>query len=140
MTRRRVLLAVLALVVVAEVFVRDGYERVVAVHLDVLVGMAHKIDAIAQSGRRPSPNDLTELMYPLSRARQFSAQYESESGRESYRAFLDVVDAYDELVGAVDAARGTEAGWEATRARVRGQVRVVDARVARARSVLAERS
>jgi len=140
MTWRRIVLALLAVVVLTEVLVRDRYERVIDVHLDVLAAMADKIDSAAELGRRPSPNDLTELLYPLTRARHFTAQYESESGRESYRAFLDVVGAYDRLVTAVDAARGTDASWEGTRAAVREEVRGVAARVSAARDALAEES
>lgn len=140
MTWRRIILALLAVVVLAEVFVPDRYERVIDVHLDVLDGMAQKIDGVAAMGRRPSPNDLTELIYPLTRARHFTSQYEGESGRESYREFLAVVGAYDQLVAAVDAARGTDASWEKMRASVRDQVRIVAARVAATRSALAERS
>jgi len=140
MTWRRIIVAFLAVVVLAEVFVPDRYERVIEVHLDVLDGMAQKIDGIAAMGRRPSPNDLTELIYPLTRARQFTSKYESEGGRESYREFLEVVGAYEQLVAAVDAARGTDASWQATRQIVRDQVRVVAARVVATRAALAERS
>lgn len=130
----------LLLIVLVEVFVRDGYEKVAGVHVDVLSGLAQKMGGIADSGRRPSPNDLTEMLYPLTRARHFLDEYRDESGRESYHAFSDLVARYEHFVTAVDAARGTAESWEAFRPRAGDMLRSVDTAVERTRAALAESS
>lgn len=90
-----------------------SYDEIVAVHVDVLLGMADKVVAKSKAGRRPTPNDLTELLYPLQRARQFAHQFQAQSSRESYRAFGALLDRYQELVEKIDAARTEEARWSA---------------------------
>lgn len=140
MTRRRLLLVIFAVVVLAEVWSRGGYEKVIRVHLDVLTGMTDKMAATVQSGRRPSPNDLTEMLYPLDRARQFVDQYSGYAERPSYAAFVAVVDAYATFVDAVDAARSTAETWEAFRARAPAMVRAIEAAAAGARAALAAES
>ena len=89
------------------------------VHLDVLCGMADKAAVQCRHGQRPTSNDVTELTYPLQRARQFAYQYRSYAERESYRRFVAALDRYQALVEAIDAARGDEARWAAERARSR---------------------
>ncbi len=138
MTRRRIILALLAVVILAELFMRDRYEQVIVVHIDVLHGMTLKMQSIAEAGRRPTPNDLTEMLYPLSRARQFVEQYRDESGRQSFRAFVEFVDAYEAMVTAVDGARGAVASWQAFRPRLDEMVLRVDAGAERTRALLAE--
>ncbi|MGH7291837.1 MAG: hypothetical protein ACREJT_11545 [Myxococcota bacterium] len=83
------------------------------VHLDVLEGMADKAAGNAAAGRRPASNDVTELQYPLQRARQFAHQYRADEGRESYRLFVAALDRYQALVEAIDAARGDVQRWSA---------------------------
>ena len=92
-----------------------SYDDILAVHVDVLLGMADKIVAKSEAGRRPTPNDLTELLYPLQRARQFAGQFRAQSGRGSYRAFGELLDRYEELVKKIDAARADDARWAALR-------------------------
>jgi len=113
------LLAALLLVVCAGCLWRS-YAEVMRVHLEVLSGMADKAAFNAESGRRPSSNDITELSYPLERARQFAYQYRSDAQRESYRLFVAALDRYQSLVNAIDAARGDEARWAAERPRLAG--------------------
>jgi hypothetical protein len=92
-----------------------GYADILRVHLDVLAGLADKAAANIAGGRRPSSNDVTELTYPLQRARQFLEQSRAESNRESYALFAAALDRYNALVTAIDAARGDEARWTAAR-------------------------
>jgi hypothetical protein len=93
-----------------------SYERVLTVHLDVLSSMATKLLDTAAAGKRPSPNQVTELLYPLHRARQFAQQYGSYSGRASYREFVTSLDFYEKLVDEVDAARADDQRWQTRRA------------------------
>lgn len=137
MTRGRLLLILLALVLLAEVWLRGGYEKVLRVHLDVLPAMAHKMAANAEVGRRPAPNDLTELLYPLSRARQFVSEYRQHAGRPSYDSFVELVDAYERFVTAADAARATPEAWEAFRPLAAELLVPVDDAAARSRRALA---
>jgi len=111
MNRRYVILVALALLIGVEHYVRDRYEKVIAVHVDVLSEMTNKATGLATLGKRPSPNDLTELMYPLERARQFIGEYRDESERPSYQRFVAAVDAYEALVMAIDAQRGSVESW-----------------------------
>lgn len=90
-----------------------GYAEVMRVHLDVLGGMADKAAGNAATGRRPASNDVTELQYPLQRARQFAYQYRADERRESYRLFVAALDRYQALVEAIDAARGDVQRWSA---------------------------
>ncbi len=136
MNRRKLLLAVLAVVVAVELLVPDGYERVLTVHLDVLQGMADKMASLARAGARPAPNDLTEMIYPLERARQFLEQHRGQEKRESYTAFAAVVAGYADLVAAVDAARGVPAQWETLRPEIESRVATLASDVERVRALL----
>lgn len=136
MNRRKLLLAVLAVVVAVELLIPDSYERVLSVHLDVLQGMADKMASLARAGARPAPNDLTEMIYPLERARQFLERNRSEEERESFAAFAAVVAEYAELVAAVDAARGVPAQWEALRPEIGSRVTKLASEVERVRASL----
>lgn len=108
------LLSALLLVACAGCLWRS-YTDVMGVHLDVLSGMADKAAFNAAHGARPTSNDVTELTYPLERARQFAYQYRSYAERESYRRFVTALDRYQALIETVDAARGDEARWAAER-------------------------
>lgn len=140
MNRRHLLLGLLAIVVAVELLVRDGYEKVLDVHVDVLQGLAGKIGALASAGGRPTPNDLTEMIYPLERARGFLRDYRDEAARESYRSFAALVDEYAALVSAVDAARGVPEQWEALREDVARRARLVEESAARVRATAARES
>ncbi len=94
---------------------RGRYERVLQIHLDVLGALAAKTAAAVELGVALSPNHLTELSYPLERARGFVAEQAARSDEESYRRFVSVVDEYAALVGEIDAARGDEERWKAFR-------------------------
>ena len=98
-----------------------SYADVLRVHLDVLGGMADKAMYNAQAGQRPTSNEVTELTYPLQRARQFAYQYRSYGERESYRLFVSALDRYQALSEAIDAARGDAARWEAERVQIGAQ-------------------
>ncbi len=135
-TRRNVILAVLAVIVLVEVFGRDDYARVMQVHLDVLAAMAGKMAAVADVGKRPTPHDLTEIVYPLDRARQFVDTYEDHRSRESYGSFLDLIEVYQGFVLEVDAARGSPERWEQFRPLVDARVASIQAAVTRSRSAL----
>ena len=111
--RRRCLVLVCLLL---SACVWKSYGQIMRVHVDVLAGIAEKIVAKSEAGGRPTPNDLTELIYPLERGRQFAKQYDSRAERESYRKFTTLLDDYQQFVGGIDAARGDEARWQAARA------------------------
>ncbi len=115
--RARLVLSLL-LVVVTPACLWRSYADVMRVHLDVLSGMAEKAAYNAQSGHRPTSNDVTELTYPLQRARQFAYQYRGYADRESYRRFAAALDRYQALTDAIDAARGDDARWAAERTRL----------------------
>ena len=117
--RARLVLSLL-LVLTPACFWRS-YTEVMRVHLDVLSGMAEKAAYNAQTGRRPTSNDITELTYPLQRARQFAYQYRGYADRASYQRFAVALDRYQALADAIDAARGDEARWAAERARLGAQ-------------------
>jgi len=95
-----------------------SYEQILAVHLQVLSSMTTKLLETADAGGRPSPSDVTEVLYPLRRARQFARQFESYSDRPSYREFVRSLDFYEKLVNEVDAARADEQRWQARRAQL----------------------
>lgn len=98
-----------------------GYADVMRVHLEVLSGFAEKLAYNTRAGQRPTSNDVTELTYPLQRARQFAYQYRSDAARESYQRFTVALDRYQALVEAVDAARGDESRWAAERPQLTAQ-------------------
>lgn len=135
MNRRYFLLGAAIALVAAERLLRDRYDNVVDVHIDVLAAMADKASAFALIDRRPSPNDMTELMYPLGRARQFLDRYQGESDRPSYAAFADLVDAYAKLVAEIDAERGSDAAWRRFRPTLDARIAPVREAVARVRAL-----
>lgn len=99
----------------------SSYAQILRVHVEVLTGMAGKALARAEAGRRPTPNDLTELLYPLERARQFAHQYRKQAERPSYQAFLELLDGYEALVNEIDIARVSQEDWVALRQRLPAQ-------------------
>lgn len=137
MSRRNLILAVLAVLIAVEVLVPDRYERVMEVHLEVLGGMAQKIGAIAAAGRRPTPNDLTELIYPLERARQFVDGYESYRDRGSYASFVELIATYEEFVDEIDSARSQPDRWDGFLPKVPAEVARIEAGVEQVRQALA---
>jgi len=95
-----------------------GYADVMRIHLEVLSGVAAKAAYNAAAGRRPASNEVTELLYPLQRARQFAHQYRAYEARASYARFVAALDRYEAFGGAIDAARGDAARWAAERSTV----------------------
>ena len=112
-------------------------DRVLTIHLDVLSGMAGKMVAIADVGRRPSSNDITEMVYPLERGRLFLRQYEKRQQEESYRQFAQFLERYAALAAAVDDARTDEKRWATLREHLPTDARDLRDRVAAIRAVLA---
>ena len=127
----------LVLVVLVTGCVWRGYDRVLNIHLDVLSGMAEKMVSIAEVGRRPTSNDMTEMLYPLERGRLFLHQYGRRSGEESYRQFADLLDRYGALAAAIDDARTDDGRWAHLRPRLPDEAGDLRARVAAIRAVLA---
>jgi hypothetical protein len=111
-------LAILCLLLGAAGCLWNSYDDVLRVHLDVLSSLADKAAGNAAAGTRPRSNDITELTYPLQRARQFVHQYRGYSERASYTAFVSALDRYQAFVDTIDSARGDEARWQAERPRV----------------------
>ena len=96
----------------------SSYEKILRIHVEVLSSMVEKAADSAAAGRRPTPNDITELLYPLSRARQFLRQYEKQAGRDSYRSFESLLDRYERLAREIDVARVSDDGWQRLRPRL----------------------
>ncbi len=111
MTRRQIILIAIVGLVLFETFGRDRYERVMEVHLDVIGGLLAKASSVAASGGHLAPNDLTELLYPLGRARGFLVTYDDHADRLSYEQFAGLVEAYAGLIQSIDAARGDSSRW-----------------------------
>ncbi len=108
----RARVAVLGLLLLSACLWRS-YEQIMTVHLDVLTSMVDKVVDTAESGRRPTSNDVTELTYPLQRARQFAGQYERYKDRRSFQAFGALLERYARFVDAIDTARGDAGRWAA---------------------------
>jgi len=89
-----------------------GYERILTIHLDVLESTAFKMIDKALGGKRLAPNDLTEMIYPLQKARQFVRQNLDRRELESMRRFGELLDAYQALTDQLDAARGDPQRWQ----------------------------
>ena len=98
-----------------------SYADIMRVHLDVLSELSEKAAENARAGQRPTGSDVTELTYPLQRARQFCYQYRSYAGRQSYSLFTVALDRYQTWADAVDAARGDPTRWAAERAQLATQ-------------------
>lgn len=114
-----------------------GYDRVLTIHLDVLSGMADKMVGIAEVGRRPSSNDITEMLYPLERGRLFLRQYETRQQEESYRQFAQLLERYAALAAAIDDARTNDARWADLRRQLPAAGRELSERVAAIRALIA---
>lgn len=114
-------LAPLVLLALVPACLWRSYGDVMRVHLDVLESLADKAAGNVAAGQRPTSNDVTELTYPLQRARQFVYQYRSDAERASYRRFIEALDRYQVLVDAIDGARGDEARWVAERSALPAQ-------------------
>lgn len=115
-----------------------SYGQILTIHLEVLCSMTNKLLQTAEAGRRPSPSDVTELLYPLRRARQFAHQYRGYSERRSYREFVASLDLYEKLVDEVDEARADQKRWQALRAKLGVPAQAFLAQAARTRKVLQE--
>jgi hypothetical protein len=107
--------ALLVLIALSSACLWRSYGEVLRVHLEVLSSFTDKAIANAASGQRPTSADVTELTYPLQRARQFAYQYRGYAERGSYARFGVALDRYQTLVDAIDAARGDAARWDAER-------------------------
>jgi hypothetical protein len=128
--------ATIAFLVLLSACLWRGYARVMTIHTDVLAGMIDKMVSIAEAGRRPSPNDMTEMLYPLERGRVFLRQYENRSSDESYRRFAELLDAYAAIAATIDDARTDDRRWTALRQRLPGDAQAVQERIAAIRTTL----
>lgn len=113
-----------------------SYGDVMRVHLEVLESLADKAAGNVAAGQRPTSNDVTELTYPLQRARQFAYQYRDDAQRASYQRFIEALDRYQAMVDAIDAARGDDARWAAERDMLAEQARGWRAAAAQTRAAL----
>ena len=109
-----------------------------SVHVDVLSSEADKIVGNAEIGHRPIPADITEMTYPLQRARQFAYQYGAYSSRPSYASFVVVLDVYERLAKEIDAARTDEQRWKAVLGRLPVQYAELQRDVSETRAALAK--
>jgi len=111
---RRTVWALFLLVVVSSCLWR-GYARVLSIHVDVLLGMVGKMAWKVEAGVAASPNDVTELLYPLERAREFEARYRGDDAPRSLRLFGVLLNRYDLFVRHVDRTRADAGAWRAAR-------------------------
>jgi len=111
---RRTAWTLLLLVAVSSCLWR-GYARVLAIHVDVLLGMVDKMAWKVDSGEPATPNDVTELLYPLERARQFEARYRDDLAPQSLRLFVVLLDRYEDFARHVDRTRANGAAWRSAR-------------------------
>lgn len=107
-------LAVLLLLVASCLW--RGYARVLTIHVEVLTSMADKIAWQADIGRQPTPNDVTELLYPLERARRFRERYRGDDAPRSLALFSVLLDRYDAFAERVDRTRADASAWRHARA------------------------
>ena len=129
-------LAPLVLLALVPACLWRSYGDVMRVHLEVLESLADKAAGNVAVGQRPTNNDVTELTYPLQRARQFAYQYRDDAARASYRRFLEALDLYQAMVDAIDAARGDDARWATEREALPGQAAAWRAAAAQTRDAL----
>ena len=95
-----------------------SYDHIMGIHLDVLSDLTEKLATKAEAGVRPRPSDITEMTYPLHRARQFAHQYRGYADRNSYGLFVKFVDRYEGFVDTVDSVRGDQQRWTAAQAQL----------------------
>jgi len=129
-------LLLLALIAIAACLFHS-YAEIMRVHLDVLAAVAEKAADNARSGQRPASDEVTELFYPLQRARQFADEYRSYAERESYRRFVAALDRYQAFAGTIDSARGDAARWSAQQSELAAEYDSWRAALAAARAALA---
>jgi hypothetical protein len=81
------------------------YDALARTHVELLRGMAQKLADVTGIDGTP-PAALAEYRYPLERARDFARIVAGRAdGRESFRAFGELCDAYDRMLGAAEALR-----------------------------------
>jgi len=88
-----------------------GYAAIMTVHLDVLTQTAAKLCSVVESKRGLTAEGMAEYVYPAQRAREFLHQFDGQAGRQSYKQFTTLVDHYEAMVHAVDAARAANRDW-----------------------------
>ena len=108
-----------------------------AVHVDVLVGMAHKGVDLVGAGRFTAES-LPELTYPLERAQAFAREAHARTGEPppSLDAFDRLVAAYRALVDSTDRVRRERPGPAGAEA-LAAPLAAVDAAAAAVREALA---
>jgi hypothetical protein len=92
-----------------------GYARVLSIHVDVLTGMVDKTAWKVEEGRQLSPNDVTELLYPLQRGRQFEQRFRAADAPPSLRLFAVLLRRYDQFARRVDRTRADAGAWRLAR-------------------------
>jgi hypothetical protein len=96
------------------------YDKIVRTHVEVLTGMAGKMDDVSARPGGVRPEELVELRYPLTRARDFARIVGGRFGQEeSYRRFAALLDRYQGLLATVERIRaeGSAEGSGETAAR-----------------------
>lgn len=92
-----------------------GYERVLSIHIDVLAGMVDKIAWKADVGQAPTPNDVTELLYPLQRGRQFEERFGGADAPRSLAMFALFLGRYAAFADRIDRTRADGGAWRQER-------------------------
>lgn len=101
------------------------YAEVMEMHLQLVEEFSEKLQFFADRGEKVAPENWSEFVYPLERARDFSRiaaqRYE---GRASLAAFDEALDRYAELVESPGILSGPEAAArvEQGRSNLRGAV------------------
>jgi hypothetical protein len=88
-----------------------SYEQVMRVHMEVLVSMARKLCAVAESGRPPATEAMSEYVYPWKRGRQFTQYFAEEHARPSFVRFGELLVHYEALVRLADESRVRDETW-----------------------------
>lgn len=112
-----------------------SYGTIMNVHLDVLTQTAAKLCAVVEAGRAPTAEAMAEYVYPAKRGREFLRQFERYRERPSYQEFSALLDRYEALIGAADAAR-TQGNWPEMLPRLSAERDDLDRRAARIRAML----
>jgi hypothetical protein len=113
-----------------------GYATILSVHVDVLSQTAAKLCVMVEAGKGPAAEGMAEYVYPAKRAREFLRQFGREGQRQSYGQFTALLERYEALVRAVDAARVQESAWQAAWPRLDGECAALGQQAAEVRATL----
>ena len=105
------------------------YDKLTRTHVELLLSMARKLDAVTREEGRPPPS-FAEYRYPLERARDFTRIVSGRfAARPSLAAFRAFTDAYEGVLTAAEGLRDADAedraAFEQARTRLDAQAAAV---------------